>query len=1027
MLQIPSHTEMQSLSKAEAERVFAQHQEQWKAHLATGEEIVCPPVSETTTAEAATAETQAAAAEPAPAATETQAAAPEPAPAAAETQPAAAEPEPAATETQAAAPEPAPAAAETQPAASEPALAAAETTQPTAAEPAPAPAESKLDKAVADVEEDATVTREALEDAIARKPVWISIVIAILVAAAVISWIFGRKKAKPAPSEPTAKTGEDFDKLDVNDTLSKLNTTADAGLTEAEAKNRLQEYGENALQEETTSAWQKLLSFFWGPIPWMIEAAAVLSAVVQHWDDFTIIVLMLVINAAIGFSQEFKADNEIAALKQKLAQGARALRDGAWKDIPAASLVPGDIIQLKLGNIIPADVKLISGSYLSVDQAALTGEALPVNKQTGDSAYSGSVIKMGEMRAVVTGTGMNTFFGRTAGLAQQAQTVSHFQQAVLKIGNFLIYVTLAVIGLIFAVGLARGEHFGSLLIFALVLTVAGIPVALPAVLSVTMAIGASRLSKLKAIVSKLVAIEEMAGMDILCSDKTGTLTQNRLTLTDVTCFDGTREEDLLLAAALASNTDGTDAIDEAIVQRMGDRDKLKTYKIGNFLPFDPIGKRTEAEVSDADGKQFKVTKGAPQVILALANPTPELSQQASAEVERQAEKGFRTLGVARTEEDGSWRFLGMLPLFDPPREDSRETIETLREMGVDVKMVTGDHTAIARQVSEQLSLGTDITPAPQVFGDNAPANLAEMVEHADGFAEVFPEHKYEIVSTLQGTGRHIVGMTGDGVNDAPALKKADIGVAVSGATDAARAAADLVLTAPGLSVIARATEEARRIFGRMVSYSTYRISATVSLLLFMTLCILMFQFYPLTAVMVVLIALLNDLPIMSIAYDRVEASEKPSKWDMKQVLIIAVGLALTNVVSWFGLYWLCNHHWHLGVTQTQTVIFAGVLIGSNLTLYLSRNRGWLWSRPLPGLPLATATLATQIVGLVIAALGIYVSPIGWAIALQVYVYLLIWCLINGLLKMGLYELLDRGARSLMPQSRAVARVTASLG
>ena len=661
-----------------------------------------------------------------------------------------------------------------------------------------------------------------------------------------------------------------------------------AGLTEAEAERRLAQYGENALVEHHIGVLERLARFFWGPIPWMIEVAAVLSGVLQHWADLAIILAMLFINAGVGFWQEFKADNAIALLKQKLALKARVKRDGTWKDIEARLLVPGDLVLVKLGNVVPADLKLIEGDYLSVDQSALTGESLPVDKKAGDEAYSGSIAKQGEMTGVVTATGMKTYFGKTARLVEQAKTVSHFQRAVLRIGNFLILVT---IGLVLIIGLAalfRHDPLVETIQFALILTVASIPVALPAVLSVTMAIGAERLARFKAIVSRLVAIEEMAGMNMLCSDKTGTLTKNELTLGELQPASGVKREDLLLAAVLASRRDAPDAIDAAILAGASGV-SLDAYVVRAFQPFDPVSKRAEAEVEQG-GKRFRVVKGAPQVIVDLCAPDPEERKAIAKLVDRDAEKGYRTLGVARTDETGKWQFLGLLPLFDPPRDDCAETIAATRAMGVNIKMVTGDHEAIAKEIAGQLKLGQNIVVAGTLFGkDEADPDVSRIVA-ADGFARVFPEHKFKIVKALQGAG-YIVGMTGDGVNDAPALKQADVGIAVSGATDAARAAADLVLTAPGLSVITSAIEEARRIFERMNSYAIYRIAETMRLLLFMTASILIFNFYPVTAIMVVLLALLNDLPIMMIAYDNAPFAASPVKWDMTRVLTIASVLA----------------------------------------------------------------------------------------------------------------------------------------
>ena len=801
-------------------------------------------------------------------------------------------------------------------------------------------------------------------------------------------------------------------------TPAAVPTPADAtGLTEAEATKRLAQYGENALVEHHVSAWERLAHFFWGPIPWMIEIAAVLSGVLGHWGDLAVILLMLFINAGVGFWQEFKADNAIALLKQRLALKARVKRDGAWKDIEAKLLVPGDLILIKLGNIVPADVKLVGDGYLSVDQSALTGESLPVDKKAGDDAYSGSIAKQGEMQGSVTATGMKTYFGKTAGLVQQAGTVSHFQRAVLRIGNFLILTTAGLIGIIVVAGLFRHNPLLELMQFALILAVASIPVALPAVLSVTMAVGAERLARLRAIVSRLVSIEEMAGMNTLCSDKTGTLTKNELTLGEPQPAPGITHDDLLLTAALASRRDAPDAIDAAILAGAPAGQQLDSYMVNTFHPFDPVAKRAEAEVEHG-GQRFRAVKGAPQVIVDLCAPSPEERAAIAKTVEQDAARGYRTLGVARTDDSGKWRFLGLLPLFDPPRGDCKETIQKTRAMSVDIKMVTGDHEAIAKEIAGQLGLGQNIVVADAVFGDKAPADILPIVLSADGFARVFPEHKFKIVKALQGAGR-IVGMTGDGVNDAPALKQADVGIAVSGATDAARAAAALVLTAPGLSVIASGIEEARRIFERMTAYAIYRIAETMRLLLFMTAAILIFNFYPVTAIMVVLLALLNDIPIMMIAYDNASFALRPVRWDMERVLTVASALGVYGVLESFVLYWLARDYLALPAAVLQATIFLKLLVSGHMTIYLTRNKGWVWERPWPSWKLVVPCETTQLLGTLIVVYGVAMAPIGWWVALFVWVYSLISFFVANAVKVVTLRLLGLAVPS---HARHLARI-----
>ncbi len=794
--------------------------------------------------------------------------------------------------------------------------------------------------------------------------------------------------------------------LPLTDMTDRLGASPD-GLRQAEAARRLEQYGHNEIEEKTVSPLRKFLTYFWGPIPWMIEVAAVLSVVVRHWADFGIILTLLVVNALVGFWEEYQAGNTIAALKAKLALQARVKRDGTWTVIPARELVPGDLIRLRIGDVVPADARLWESDPLQVDQSALTGESLPVTREQGDAVYSGAIIKQGESDAFVYATGRDTYFGKTARLVEEAHTVSHFQRAILRIGNYLIVLALALVILILAVALFRGDDMLTTVQFALVLTIAAIPVAMPTVLSVTMAIGARLLAGKDAIVTRLASIEEMAGMDVLCSDKTGTLTQNKLTLGDPFAVQGTSPEQVVLSAALASRAEDGDPIDLAVLSKLNGHQPLAGYQVTHFQPFDPVSKRTEATVKGPDGRVFKVTKGAAQVILKLAGNAAQVETAVVETVNEFAPRGFRSLGVARAEGSEPWQFQGVLPLYDPPREDSRATIETAREMGIHVKMITGDQLAIGKETARQLDLGTNIQDA-SLFADTSPARagqVADTIEKADGFAQVFPEHKYHIVDVLQQRD-HIVGMTGDGVNDAPALKKADAGIAVSGATDAARSAADIVLLSPGLSVIIDAVKESRKIFQRMNSYATYRIAETIRVLLFMTLSILAFNFYPVTAVMIVLLALLNDGAILSIAYDRVRQSAQPEAWDMPRVLSLATVLGVTGVFASFGLFYLGERVFHLDRGTIQTLMYLKLSVAGHLTIFIVRTRGPFWSFP-PARILTGAVLGTQLVATLIAVYGLFMAPIGWGWALLVWGYALIWFLVNDRVKLAAYRLLDR--------------------
>ncbi|WP_316214679.1 plasma-membrane proton-efflux P-type ATPase [Bradyrhizobium sp. SZCCHNR2035] len=822
-----------------------------------------------------------------------------------------------------------------------------------------------------------------------------------------------------SPSVVMANPADDLEKAPIENVLTALGVQSSRGLSSAEAQKRLAQYGPNAIVEKEPSLARRVLKYFTGPIAYMIEAAAIVSAIIGHWDDFTIIGGLLIFNAGLEFWQDHKASNALAALKKGLAPKATALRDGKWQTIQAATLVPGDVVNVRLGIIVPADLRLIGGDYASIDQAALTGESLPVTKKVGDEAYSGSVVKQGEMQGVVIATGANTFFGRTAQLVARAGAISHAQKAMFEIGNFLIVVavTLALIMISVRVyhDIVIADDWGladalRILQFVLVLLAASIPVAMPAVFSITMALGALALSKEKAIVSKLSAIEEMAGVDILCSDKTGTLTKNQLTLGEPILFSASDGQDCILAAALASKIEDADAIDTAVIGALRDQRRLKSCRQVKFVPFDPVTKRTEATIVDGQGKTLVVTKGAPQVIVEVASPSADIVQQVKRTVDDLAAKGSRALGVARSEDGGkSWSLLGILPMFDPPRDDSKATIDLANAKGVRVKMVTGDDTAIAIETARQLGMGTHIIPAADAFPknmdpNNVPPDIADAIERADGFARVFPEHKYAIVKALQARG-HLVAMTGDGVNDAPALKQADCGTAVSGATDAARGAAALILTAPGLSVINNAIDQARRIFGRITSYTIYRVALTMDIMFLVVLSTIFLDFAPLTAVMIVIMSLLDDVPIMTIAYDNTAVSEKPIRWQMPRLLGVAAVLGLFSIIESFGLLLIGTRvlsHPHLqpyfGVAtagQLQTILFLQLVVGGHLLLFVTRTERWFFTPPFPAMPLIGAIVATQLLAMLMCRFGWLVPAISWSLIGWVWAYSLAWMFVLG--------------------------------
>ncbi|GAB2766969.1 plasma-membrane proton-efflux P-type ATPase [Sinomonas soli] len=808
----------------------------------------------------------------------------------------------------------------------------------------------------------------------------------------------------------------------VEDLAAQLGSGPD-GLTSEEAARRLAADGPNAVEERRRNPALVFLGYFWAPIPWLIEAALVLSIVLQHWPDAVIIAVLLAMNGLVAYREEHEAADTVAALKKSLAATARVRRDGEWADLPVRDLVVGDLVHLQLGDIVPADGCVWGGAAVSVDQSALTGESLPVSKARGEEVYSGSVLARGQTDALVTATGAESFFGRTTALVGAAGTASHFQRAVLRIGQILIYAALVLVAATTASSLLRGDTPFDAIEFALVVIIASVPVAMPAVLSVTMAVGARRLASQKAVVSHLPAVEELGGIDVLCADKTGTLTQNLIRVGTPWSSPGTDPGRILRAAALASDPSGKDAIDLAVLAAAPPGWQAADGTTASFTPFDPTSKRSEAAVVPAGSPEFRVTKGAPQVIARLCEHEDAATARAySDQVGLFAQRGDRALGVAERR-GGGWRLLGLLPLADPPREDSAATVRAAEELGVEVKMVTGDALAIGQTISAAVGIGPNLLPASRLAeperdgrGDEA---LARLVEDADGFAQVFPEHKYRIVKALQSRG-HIVGMTGDGVNDAAALKQADAGIAVSGATDAARAAADVVLLAPGLSVIVGAIRLAREMFARMTSYTVYRIAETIRVLLLVTVTVVAFNFRPVTAAMIVILALLNDGALLAIAYDRAHGSARPARWDLRQVLTVASSLGILGVLETLGLLVLGLTVLGLNTPEghglLETMVFLKLSVSGHLTVFVARTKDRFWKSPAPSTVLLVAVVGAQIVATAIALTGFLMTPLTWTLAAVVWVWSAAWFLVEDQVKVAAYAFLRRTGSGPAPAS-----------
>ncbi|XP_072991885.1 plasma membrane ATPase 4-like isoform X2 [Typha latifolia] len=816
----------------------------------------------------------------------------------------------------------------------------------------------------------------------------------------------------------------DLEKIPVEEVFEQLKCTRE-GLTDAEGEQRLQIFGPNKLEEKKESKLLKFLGFMWNPLSWVMEIAAIMAIVLANgggkppdWQDFVGIIVLLVINSTISFIEENNAGNAAAALMAGLAPKTKVLRDGKWSEQEAAILVPGDIISIKLGDIVPADARLLEGDPLKIDQSALTGESLPVTKHPGDEVFSGSTCKQGEIEAVVIATGVHTFFGKAAHLVDSTNNVGHFQKVLTAIGNFCI-CSIAAGMLIEIVVMYPIQHrrYRDGIDNLLVLLIGGIPIAMPTVLSVTMAIGSHRLSEQGAITKRMTAIEEMAGMDVLCSDKTGTLTLNKLTVdkTLIEVFVKDMDKDtVVLYAARASRIENQDAIDASIVNMLADPKEARAgIEEVHFLPFNPVDKRTAITYIDSNGKWHRSSKGAPEQIIELCNLNDDAKKKVHTMIDNYADRGLRSLGIARQEvpeatkesAGGLWQFIGLLPLFDPPRHDSAETIRRALNLGVNVKMITGDQLAIAKETGRRLGMGTNMYPSSSLLSDKSTdvtgLPVDELIEKADGFAGVFPEHKYEIVKRLQ-EKKHICGMTGDGVNDAPALKKADIGIAVADATDAARSASDIVLTEPGLSVIVSAVLTSRAIFQRMKNYTIYAVSITIRIVLGFLLIALIWRF-DFSPFMVLIIAILNDGTIMTISKDRVKPSPLPDSWKLREIFATGVVLGTYMAVMTVVFFHIAHDTDFFPKTfgvrsirankdELTAALYLQVSIISQALIFVTRSRSWSFVER-PGLLLVTAFIAAQLVATVIAVYASWgfarIQGVGWGWAGVIWVYSLI--------------------------------------
>jgi H+-transporting ATPase len=798
----------------------------------------------------------------------------------------------------------------------------------------------------------------------------------------------------------------DLETILIDDVFTLLQATPE-GLDSAEAQRRLGLFGPNKLESEEQNPFLQFLGFMWNPLSWVMEAAALVAIALSNgegqppdWPDFVGIVLLLLINSAIGFYEERGAGNAVRALMDSLAPKAKVRRDAKWAEIESSDLVPGDMISFKIGDVVPADCRLTEAINVSIDQAALTGESLPVAKKTGDQCFSGSTCKQGEAEGVVISTGVNTFFGRAATLVgSDDDTTGHLQKILAQIGSFcLCVIGLFVVLEILVLYAAFRYSYRHGLDNILVLLIGGIPIAMPTVLSVTLAVGAQQLATYKAIVTRITAIEELAGVTILCSDKTGTLTTNKLIIdkTLVKTYGPFDADEVCLLSAYASRTENQDAIDTCVVGTLDDPAKARAgITLLNFKPFNPEDKRTEITYrEDSTGKLKRVTKGMTGHIIELCtrNKTEEQENALEKDVEEYALRGLRTLAVAYEELDHSdaegdgngFELIGLLTILDPPRDDTKQTIDDAIALGVKVKMVTGDQLAIAKETGRRLGLGDHMYPAKVLKDGPAPgskfSNLDEMILDADGFAGVYPEHKYEIVKRLQALG-HLCAMTGDGANDAPALSRANVGIAVEGATDAARGAADIVLTEPGLSTIVHAIKGSRVIFQRMRNYAIYACAVTIRIVV--CFAILAFAYkYDFPPFMILIIALLNDGTIMTLSVDRVLPSNTPDSWDLAEIFSYAFAYGIYLTMSTIALVIIIMEtnffEDKFGVTidgkaefganapQIHMIVYLQVAVISQALIFVTRSHGFFFMER-PSTALLGAFCVAQLVSSIIAA------------------------------------------------------------
>jgi len=841
-----------------------------------------------------------------------------------------------------------------------------------------------------------------------------------------------KKKVDTKYSFDEARSDEEVDETKVQkvkETFEKLESSP-KGLTNEEAEKRIAQYGPNLMKKTSKSPFLLFFSTMWNPLSWVMEIAAIVSIALQDYVDFALILILLLFNSTISFVEALQAGKAISVLLKSLAPSCLCLRDGSLdKSMPAEKLVPGDIVKINIGCVVPADCILFEGSGLLVDESSLTGESMPVEKSVGAEIFSGSVVKRGEMLAVVHATGQNTFFGKSASLVAGDRETGQFHLILKQVGYFCISIIAVgvLIELVVQFGYRKEPCVGkncSTLNNALVLIVGGIPIAMPTVLSVTLAIGAHQLAKSNVIVSRLTSIEDLSGMDMLCSDKTGTLTKNELTITDpVSYSDKFEGSDILYYAALSVPESSVDPIDIALLNALSDdqKEERKKSKHLKYSPFHPKKKTTSAKIQ-AGKEIFSVTKGAPQNVLEAAANKNNLYKKVNKDIEEFGKRGYRAIGVSlMTDKDDEYKIIGLIPLYDPPRDDTKAMIEATKAKGIDIKMITGDQLAIAVETSRQLGLKTNILIGDLIrdkekcFQEQG-VPLKDLIEEAGGFAQVYPEDKYTIVKQLQKNG-HIVAMTGDGVNDTPALKKANIGIAVHGASDAARSAADIVLANPGLSVIVDAIVGSRKIFKRIRSYCIYSISMAVRVVVTFVILTTAFNWY-FPTLAVVFLAILNDACMISISRDNVTPSETPDTWNSFNVFFCATMYGIYLSISTIVLFSVATQTTFfqntfglvtLNPEQLVGLMYVNLSVGGLATIFITRSYGFSFLDR-PGLYVILAFGFAQVVASFLGAYGLNgyegFDGAGWGYVLVGWVWSIVWYFPLDFIKVGLYRLKD---------------------